>query len=139
MDLAAVMDEIGDRLDTIPNLRVFRHPPGKVTPPAAIVSFPDGYTFDATYGRGSDEMKIPLIVVVGKPTDKPARDRLAEYVNGSGARSFKSVLEAEPESGGYTAFDVVRVEGWEFDVVTIGGTDYMAGLATLDIAGPGSE
>lgn len=135
MDLAAVMDQIGDRLDTIPNLRVFRYPPGKVTPPAAIVSFPDGYTFDATYGRGSDTMKIPLIVVVGKPTDERARDRLAEYVNGSGARSFKAVLEAAPV---YPAFDAVRVEGWEFDVVTIAGIDYMAGLATLDIAGPGS-
>ena len=134
MNLADVMDAIGDRLDTIPDLRVHRHPPGKVTPPAAIVSFPESYDFDATYGRGMDTMVLPIVMVEGKPTDRSGRDRLAEYVNGSGARSFKAVLE----SGTYTAFDSIRVAGAEFDVVRIGNIDYMAALFTVEIAGQGS-
>ena len=60
-------------------------------------------------------------------------DRLALYVNGSGARSFKQVIE----SGTYTAFSSVRGTGWTFDVVTIAGTDYQAATLTLAIQGSG--
>ena len=41
------------------------------------------------------------------------------------------------ETGPHVAFDHVRVESCEFDVVTIGGVDYMAAIFDLDIAGPG--
>jgi hypothetical protein len=105
-----------------------------VTPPAAIVSYPQAYTFDATYGRGMDRLSLPVVVVVGRPTERQTRDNLAVYCNGSGAKSVKAVVE----SGTYTAFHMVRVEDIEFDVVSIAGTDYMAAVFTLDIAGAGS-
>lgn len=134
MDLAAVMDAISNRLDTITGLRCHPYPPGSVTPPAAIVSYPEGITFDATYARGMDRMTLPVVVVVGKPTERSTRDKLGAYCNGSGAASVKAVLE----SGTYAACDTVTVRGAEFDVVSIGGTDYMAALFTLDIAGQGA-
>lgn len=134
MDLADVMDEVASRLDTITGLRCFAYPPGTVNPPAAVVSYPDTYTYDETYGRGSDRLSLPVVVVVGKVSDRSARDQIGAYVDGSGARSVKAVLE----SGTYTAFDELRVVSVEFDVVTIGGTDYMAALFTLDILGSGS-
>jgi hypothetical protein len=56
------------------------------------------------------------------------------YCAGSGASSIKAVLEA----GTYTAFDTVRVARVEFDVLTIGGTDYLAALFDLDIIGDGA-
>lgn len=133
MDLAVVMDAVGDRLDTIPNLRVHRYPPGSVTPPAAVVAYPDTYTFDQTYGRGMDVMTLPVVLVVGKVTDRSARNQLGAYVNGSGTKSVKQVLE----SGTYTAFDTVTVTKVEFDVVTIAGTDYLAATFDLDISGAG--
>ncbi len=134
MDLAAVMDQTGDRLDTIAGLRVFRYPTPTLTPPAAIVSYPETITFDETYGRGMDRMVLPLVVVVGRPTERTTRDRLALYCNGSGASSIKAVLE----SGAYSEFHTLRVTGIDFDVVAIGGVDYMAALFDLDIAGQGS-
>lgn len=134
MNLADVMQAVSDRLDTIDGLRCFAYPPGTVSPPAAVVSYPDTYTYDETYGRGMDRLKLPVVVVVGKVSDRSARNQLGAYVDGSGAASVKAVLE----SGTYTAFDSVRVESVEFDVVTIAGTDYMAGLFTLDIAGSGA-
>jgi hypothetical protein len=134
MDLADVMDQTGDRLDTIGGLRVWRYPPNSLTPPGAVVSYPEDYDYDATYGRGMDRMTLPVVVVVGKPSDRASRDKLAAYVDGSGAASVKAVLE----SGTYTAFDSVRVMRVEFDVVTIAGTDYMAALFSLDIAGQGA-
>ncbi len=134
MDLASCMDQIGDRLDTIVGLRVHRYPPPTVTPPAAVVSYPETIDFDQTYGRGADKMTIPVVVVVGRASDRAARDALGAYCDGSGASSVKAVLE----SGTYTAFHTVRVESIEFDVVTIAAVDYMAALFDLDIAGSGS-
>jgi len=134
MNLAAVMDAVSTRLDTIANLRCFAYPPAKLTPPAAVVSYPETYTFDETYGRGSDRMTLPVVLVVGRVSDRSARDELGAYCNGTGARSVKAVLQ----SGTYTAFDSLRVVSIDFDVVSIAGVDYLAALFDLDIFGPGS-
>jgi hypothetical protein len=134
MNLDDVMDEIATRLDTIAGLRCFAWPPGTATPPAAIVSYPNDYTYDETYGRGMDRMTLPVVVLVGRPTDRSTRDALAQYVNGSGAASVKAVLE----SGTYTALHTLRVMSADFDVYQLGGTDYLAAIFELDIAGQGS-
>lgn len=134
MNLADVMQQVADRLDLIDGLRVSGFPAPKVVPPAAIVSYPDTYDYDATYGRGMDRVTLPVVVVVGKASDRTARDRLGAYVDGSGPKSVKQVLE----SGTYAAFHTLRVVSVEFDVVTVGGTDYVAALFDLDIAGSGA-
>ena len=134
MDLGDVMDQVSDRIDTITGLRCFPYPPDSITPPAGIVSYPEELAFDATYDRGADSMLLPLIVAVGKVHDRVTRDRVAAYCAGSGASSIKAVVE----SGTYTAFDTVRVGRAEFDVVRIGGTDYLAALFDLDIIGNGA-
>lgn len=134
MNLADIMDAIATQLDTITGLRVTAYPPDQVQPPAGIVTYPDSYTFDGTYGRGMDRITIPVVVVVGRVYDRATRDLIASYCDGSGTSSVKAVIEA----GTYTAFDTVRVESVEFDVVTIAGTDYMAATFNLDIAGSGS-
>lgn len=134
MNLANVMQAVSDRLGTIAGLRCFGYPPGSVTPPAAVVSYPESIKFDETYGRGMDRMTLPVVLVVGKVSDRTARDRLGAYCDGSGASSIKAVLE----SGTYAAFDTVRVTGVEFDTVSIAATEYVAALFDLDIAGHGS-
>ncbi len=134
MNLANVMQAVADRLDTIDGLRCFGFPPHSLSPPAAIVSYPDKITFDETYGRGMDRLTLPVVVVVGRVSDRSARDQLGAYCDGVGAASVKQVLE----SGAYTAFDTVRVTGADFDVVSIAGTDYMAALFDLDIVGRGT-
>lgn len=135
MDLNDVMDEIATQLDTISGLRVHDHPPGSVTPPAGIVSYPDRVDFDETYGRGMDRIRnLPVVVVVGKATDRTARTRINGYASATGASSVKAVLEA----GTYTSFSTIRVASVEFDVVTIGTIDYIAAMFALDIAGQGT-
>lgn len=134
MNLADVMDQIGDRANVIAGLRVFNYPPEKLTPPGAWVGYPDNIVFDAAYGRGMDRMSVPFAVVVGKVSDRSARNRLAAYCNGSGSLSIKAILE----SGSYTAFDSLRVEKIEFDPVTVAANVYMGALFTLDIGGKGA-
>ena len=135
MDLAAVMTEIAARLAPIAGLRVFAYPPGSLQPPAAVVTYPLDITCDATYGRGSDRMTLPVVLTVGKATERAARDELGEYCNGAGPRSVKALLE----SGTYDTFDDVRVTKIDFDAVSIGGLELLAAVFNLDIIGPGTE
>jgi hypothetical protein len=134
MNLSDVMDEVAARLSTIEGLRVFAYPADSLSPPAAAVLYPDGITYDETYGRGMDRMTLPVLVVVGKPYDRPTRDLIAAYCDGSGPRSVKAAVEA----GDGASFDTVRVTGVEFPTATIAGTEYMAAMFDLDIAGAGS-
>lgn len=135
MNLGAVMQAVADRIDTITGLRVYAYPPDDVAVPAAIVGYPDTYTFDETYRRGMDRIEsLPVVVLVGQVSDRASRDTITQYVKGSGAASIKAVVE----SGTYTAFDTVRVTGVAFDVVTFAAVDYLGATFTLDIAGQGA-
>lgn len=134
MDLAAVMDQVGDALDRIEGLRVYRYPADSVQVPAAVVSYPETYTYDETYGRGMDRMTLPVVVQVGKVSDRASRDKLAAYVDGSGTESVKAAVE----SATYTACDTVRVMDAEFDVVMTAGVPYIAAMFSLDVTGDGA-
>ena len=135
MDLNDVMDEIGEELATIVGLRVYDFPSDHITPPAAIIAYPDQVTYDETYGRGMDRLSLPVVLLVGRASDRASRDNLAVYAGGSGTSSVKAVVEG----GEYTACDTVRVTRAEFDVVRVAGVDYAAALFDLDIAGQGAS
>lgn len=134
MDVAAVMDEVATWLRTISGWEVYAWPVGSASPPAAIVSYPTDLAYDATYGRGMDQLKLPVVVLVGQANDLAARDRLAAYCKGTGASSVKALLE----SAAHIAFHTLRVESVESDVYSVGGVDYLAAIFTLDIAGSGA-
>lgn len=134
MNLADCMDEIATQVDTIDGLRVYAWPVPSITPPAAVMTYPGTYEFDATYGRGMDRLSLLLAVVVGRADQRSARDRLGAYVDGSGSSSIKAVVEA----GTYTAFHTVRVVGVDFGEVTIAGTAYVGATFELDITGQGT-
>lgn len=134
MDLAAVMDEVGDRLDTIDGLRVYRYPADSVAVPAAVVGLPEAYTYDEAYGRGADRITLPVTVLVGAVSDRTSRGRIGAYADGAGASSVKAAVEA----GTATSFDSVRVTGVEFDRIRVASVEYLAATFTLDIAGTGA-
>lgn len=134
MKLDDVMDELATRLGRIPNLRTFAYPPDNAHPPAAIVSYPTTYTYDETYGRGSDRLELPVVLVVGKPTDRSSRDALAVYVAGAGPFSVKAALEA----GDAATFDRCRVMSVDFDVVSLAGDDVVAAMFALELVGEGT-
>lgn len=137
MKINDVMDEIAVRARTRPSLsgRTYEWPPGDITPPAAIVPYPGPGTYDLSYQRGADRTEGSLLVVLGRPADKSTRDALTGYVDGSGTESIKAALDGED----YASCDSVTVTGWDTDVVTIGSTDYLAAIFTLDIVGRGQE
>lgn len=133
MDVESVMEELAGRLDSIPDLRVYAWPPGSVTPPAAVVGYPADYSYDQTYQRGQDQMTIPVVVVVGRTTERTSRTALTGYVAGTGPRSVKGRLDGR----GYAALDLAHVATVEFDVYEVGGVSYLAAIFDVTVVGPG--
>ena len=76
------------------------------TPPHAHV-LPGRIEFDKTMGRGSDDEFLTVQVIVGAPSDRGAQILLDQFLAGSGAKSIKEKVEADPDLGG--ACDDLRV------------------------------
>lgn len=136
MNLADVMGEVGDALETIEDLkgRVFRYPSDNVAPPAAIVGLPDEITYDETYGRGSDRLSVPVFVLVSRADMRVAVETLAAYCDGSGFQSVKAAIDNHD----YTACDTVRVASATFDVVPVAGVEQLTVEFILDVFGSGA-
>jgi hypothetical protein len=136
MRLDLVMDEVAGVLAQVTGLRVFAYPPPTLVPPAGYVSYPLSIDMDATYGRGEDDFRdLPIVLVVGKVTDRTARDTVAAWAAGSGPRSVKALMEAHT----WTSCDDLTVTSCEFDVEKIAGVDYLAAMFKATVVGPGEE
>lgn len=133
MNVSAVMDGLGTRLASISGLRVYDYPPDSVSPPAGVVSYPDPLDFDATMGRGADRMTVPIHIIVGRVSDRAARDALAAYMAGSGVKSVKAAIEADGTLGGAAdSSRVVSVSGLD---LSVGGVSYVAATFSVDVVG----
>lgn len=139
MDLGAVMDEIGDKAESIAGLRVFRYPAENIHPPALVVALPEEIDYVGSYQRGMDRMQLDVVVMVGKANDRTSVATMAEYASGSGERSIKAALDSTPGGVVYTSCDEVTVNRADFDVFTMGGVQYLAAVFEVDVVGSGSN
>lgn len=137
MNLADVMAEVAEKLDIIVGLRVSPYRPDRITPPAAFPDLPERIDYDKTFRRGSDQVTLPVNVLVGKVSDRASHVAIAEYVAGSGQRSVKATLDST-DTNTYTSCDSVRVASVEFAIFAIGEVAYLAATFDVDIAGSGS-
>lgn len=133
MNVSGVMDGLGVRLATITGLRVFDFVPDSVSPPAAVVSLPEFIEYDTVMARGADRATYEVVVLVGKASDRNARDRLAAYLAGTGASSVKTAIEAEDTLGGVA--DSSRVTEARVSVITIAAQDFLAATFLVDVVG----
>lgn len=129
LDLGGVMDAIGVRLATISGLRVADFPTDAANPPQAIVSLPETVEYDTVMGRGADRVVVPITVLVGKVSDRAARDSLAAYVSGAGAKSIKAAVDGDLGGTAHTA----RVTGATINIVTIQAIDYLGASFSVEV------
>jgi len=134
VNLTDVMDELAEAVDTISGLRVTGYYPGAISPPAGWVDLPQSYTFDETMGRGLDSMVLEVWVAVGMVDHRTARNAITPYLAGSGASSVKAAIESYTP----TAFHVARVASVQFNVISVGGQDYLAATFSVNITGSGA-
>ena len=132
VDLSLVMDELGAALEAIDGLRVFPYLADRVTPPAAVVAWPD-VTYDVVLRRNGDQMTFPVYVMVARSDARSLRDTLAPYLAGSGDQSVKAALEG----GTYTACDLARVRTARIEPVVIADTPYLAAVFDVEVTGTG--
>jgi len=101
------------QLRTIPApLTVHAAVPDRIVTPAAIVTpgFEGEPTirFDSTMARGSDDFLFTVTLLVQYSDDVSAQDEMDAYLDGSGVRSVKAVIEADMSLGGIASFARVR-------------------------------
>lgn len=137
MNVQAVMEEIGSKLEAIVGLRVFPYNVGKLPPPGAIVGLPDEIAFDKTYGRGVDKMTFPLWVMVARASDRAANHELTAYLSGSGPKSVKQAVNSSPTNT-YTSCHTVIATRAETGAYTSGGVDLLGAEFQLDVTGNGA-
>lgn len=128
MDVGTVMDQVAEGLRAVPDLRVFDFFPDRITPPAAVLDFPD-ITHDATFVRGGDRLVLPVALLVSQVDSRAARDRLLR---------LQLQLKAAIEGHEATAYDSARVVATQFNhSYPMAGVEYSAAVLSVDIFGKG--
>jgi len=137
LHLARVMQEVALACSAITGItRFYAYPPGTLTAPAGYVSYPERILYNQTYQRGQAEYEgLPIVLVVGRPTERRARDMVADWSAADGPRSVVSRLE----EWDWQSCDDLTVQDAVFDVERIAGVDYLAVMFKATVAGPGKD
>lgn len=130
IDVNAVMDAIGTALASVPNLRVRDYPSESANPPEVIVSLPTALEYDVVMGRGADRAVIPVMILVGKVSDRTARDLMGRYLSGTGSYSIKTALDGVLGGAAQTVRVTVSMPP---DVVIIGAVEYLGASLEVEV------
>lgn len=124
LNLNTAMDAVGTALAGVTGLRVLDYPAENVAVPAAVVDW-ESIEYDHTHQRGTDRATLKVHVLVGRVSERSARDSLATYVNGTGGvtAAVKAAIDAIGPQ--------VRCQRAVQQVLTMAGSDYRA--ATFDV------
>lgn len=126
--LADVMDAISAEIVSAGVVtKAHAYPVGSVTPPCAVVGYPETIDFDAVFGRGSDKAEFPLWVIVGKVHDKSARDAISKLI--TGATGIKDALDGD--LGG--AVQTCHVTDCKIEEIQVGDITYLSAKFMLEI------
>lgn len=117
-------------LRTIGGLRVYDFPSDRVETPAAVLSLPET-PYDVTLGGRSDEWTFPLWVLVAKADDRAAYGEMVDYLEATGAKSIRAIVEADTTLGG--ACDTVSVLSARPLFATVAGTEFLAIEFTVEV------
>lgn len=132
MDFLAVMTECTGRLEGLGGLRAFPTPPDNAPVPFACCGSPEAPALPLTYNRGSGRITLPILVAVGKASDRASWAKLLDYLSDT---SDNSVIVALEEPDVYTSFDTLQVLGFEVGEVTMADVVYLAATFNVDIIG----
>lgn len=135
MNIGNIMDQLGTALSSISGLRVSPYHVDRISPPAAIVGWPDPITYDATLGRGSDTLMLPVFVLVGTIDQRTSRNLLATYLDGSGIKSVKAAIDNHT----FTACHFARVSSARVEAMSVAGVDYLGAVFDVELTGSGTS
>lgn len=98
-DYTAIREALAANLTAVTGLQETPYMLSRPTPPVAEV-VPGPIEYDQTYGRGEDELRFTVRVMVGKVTDRGSQKRLDRMLAPTGTDSIKTAVESNPTLGG---------------------------------------
>jgi hypothetical protein len=133
--LKDVMKELASVVGTGTDLgsQSYWYPEKAVQPTAFLVSLPDDYDPNASYGRGMAVLTLDGYVLADSTDAEGAVETLTSYVNGSGDNS---IIEAVQKAQ-WSSCDSVVVKRIRFEPVTMYGVLFMAAHFIFGITGSG--
>jgi len=139
MNINNVQEEIGATIVAADaGIRVTPWDADSVNPPAVLFELPEEYDFDLTYGRGSDEFTLPIVLLLGKTDARSARKALGAYLDGSGPKSLKAIVDSS-NTNTYVTCDTVKVrKASDIGPYRVGSILYLGATFETRITGPGS-
>lgn len=136
--ISAIRDGLATRLATISGIRPYDYAKGDITPPATgavavVVPNPGQFvSFDATMGRGSDNLTFLIYVIVSQAWARTAEERLDGYCDTAGATSVKTAVEADEDLAGVVHF--ARVSGIsDYGDIDYAGVQYYGAVFTVEV------
>jgi hypothetical protein len=128
MDLGQIMQAVADELVSASVVaNAYGYPAKSITPPCAIVGYPEEIEFDMTFQDGSHKLDLPVWIFVGTVHDRSARDRMSDLI--SGVSGVKEALDGTLTA----AVQTCRVVDCRIEMITIAGVDYLSAKFSLEI------
>lgn len=129
INLAATMDALAEALiQGNVTSRAYAWPVESVNAPCAVVGYPtEPIDFSVTFQRGSDRVIIPIYFLVGRTSDRTARNQISEIVGGSA----DIVNAIDGDLGGLV--QTATVLDCDIQTMTIAATDYIAAVFRIEI------
>jgi hypothetical protein len=129
--VTSIRDGLATRLASISGLRTSATIPDDPKPPIAIVMAPT-ITYDTSFGRGMDTYSFPVMVIVGRVSERTAQAQLDAVCNPVGAASVKAAIHSDPTLG--SSCQNARVtEMTNYGSVTIGDVEYLSAEFTVQV------
>lgn len=113
-----ILDEIGDAIDTIEGIDVYRYPASTWAPPAAVIYLPDPALYQMTY-RGGAKLELQVVVDVGGQDDIDRMRNLSPLISRGNEFSIADAIERFE----YTAADWAVVGQASYEDVSAAGAD----------------
>ena len=133
MRLTEIMDHLALACGSIEGLRATPYPENRVNPPQAMVSYPRRYSYDESFGNGTEDVELSVVAFVGGRDAGAVRDALGQYVDGIGGTSIKQAIESHIT----TVWDIAHVIDAEFIIATVAGVEYQSAMFRVRVLGKG--
>ncbi|TDE40501.1 hypothetical protein E1295_31880 [Nonomuraea mesophila] len=134
--IAAIMQGIETRLETIAGLRVSSYVADQINPPQAFVGVPEIPDYHATMRRARITVEPTVTVLVSAALDRVGQMKLAEFANPDGALSVVAAIEGDRKLGGVVD-DCIVASFRPLGLEEVGLIGYYGGVFALRVAARG--
>lgn len=129
--ISGIRTGLASTIGTIKGLRTAAVIPDDPKPPIAVVLAPT-ISYDTAFGRGMDTYTFPVMLIVGRVSERTAQNQLDSFCSPTGAFSVKAAIHSNPTLGG--ACQSARVtEMTNYGSVTIGDVEYLSAEFTVQV------